>query len=70
MNLGQQLVEERRARLEAERMLKLKQAELAALKHSSNSDGVQSDNNLGDARALVASMGAENRKVKSDLNAA
>jgi len=70
MNLEQQLAEERRARLDAERMLKLKQAELIAAKRSLDSDGTQSDRNSEPTRALVASMGAENRKVKSDLNAA
>lgn len=70
MSLQQKLTEERRGRLAAERMLELKKAELFAANRKLGRDARQLSDEIVDTRALVESMGAENRKVKSDLNAA
>ena len=70
MSLQQKLTEERRGRLAAERMLELKKAELfAANRKLGNNTRELSDEIVG-TRALMESMGEENRKVKSDLTAA
>jgi len=70
MSLQQKLTEERRGRLAAERMLELKKAELFAANRKLGRDARQLSDEIVDTRALVESMGAENRKVKSDLSAA
>lgn len=70
MSLQQKLTEERRGRLAAERMLELKKAELFAANRKLGKHARQLTDEIVDTRALVESMGAENRKVKSDLNAA
>lgn len=70
MSLQQKLTEERRGRLAAERMLELKKAELFAANRKLGRHARQLSDEIVDTRALVESMGAENRKVKSDLNAA
>lgn len=70
MSLQQKLTEERRGRLAAERMLELKKAELFAANRKLGRHARQLSDEIVDTRALVESMGAENRKVKSDLSAA
>lgn len=70
MSLQQKLTEERRGRLAAERMLELKKAELFAANRKLGNHARQLSDEIVDTRALVESMGAENRKVKSDLTAA
>ena len=70
MSLQQKLTEERRSRLAAERMLELKKAELFAANRKLGRHARQLTDEIVDTRALVESMGAENRKVKSDLHAA
>lgn len=70
MSLQQKLTEERRGRLAAERMLELKKAELFAANRKLGRNARQLTDEIVDTRALVESMGAENRKVKSDLHAA
>ena len=70
MSLQQKLTEERRGRLAAERMLELKKAELFAANRKLGRHARQLSDEIVDTRALMESMGAENRKVKSDLNAA
>tara|TARA_R110002020_G_scaffold206021_2_gene410846 strand:- start:16729 stop:18951 length:2223 start_codon:yes stop_codon:yes gene_type:complete len=70
MSLQQKLTEERRGRLAAERMLELKKAELFAANRKLGRDARQLSDEIVDTRALMESMGEENRKVKSDLNAA
>jgi len=70
MSLQQKLTEERRGRLAAERMLELKKAELFAANRRLGSHARELSDEIVGTRALVESMGAENRKVKSDLNAA
>lgn len=70
MTLQQKLTEERRGRLAAERMLELKKAELFAANRKVGRNNLQLNSEIVDTRALVESMGEENRKVKSDLQAA
>ncbi|WP_299027011.1 response regulator [uncultured Sulfitobacter sp.] len=70
MSLQQKLTEERRGRLAAERMLELKKAELFAANRKLGRHARQLSDEIVDTRALVESMGAENRKVRSDLHAA
>lgn len=70
MSLQQKLTEERRGRLAAEHMLELKKAELFAANRKLGRHARELNDEIVDTRALVESMGAENRKVKSDLNAA
>ncbi|MGB5865255.1 MAG: response regulator [Sulfitobacter sp.] len=70
MSLQQKLTEERRGRLAAERMLELKKAELFAANRKLGNHARELTDEIVDTRALVESMGAENRKVKSDLTAA
>ena len=70
MSLQQKLTEERRGRLAAERMLELKKAELFAANRKLGYHARQLSDEIVDTRALVESMGEENRKVKSDLTAA
>jgi signal transduction histidine kinase/CheY-like chemotaxis protein len=70
MSLQQKLTEERRGRLAAERMLELKKAELFASNRKLGRHARELSDEIVDTRALVETMGEENRKVKSDLNAA
>ncbi|WP_435698590.1 response regulator [Sulfitobacter sp.] len=70
MSLQQKLTEERRGRLAAERMLELKKAELFAANRKLGRNTRELSDEIVDTRALMESMGAENRKVKSDLTAA
>jgi len=70
MSLEQKLTEERRGRLAAERMLELKKAELFAANRKLGRHARELTDEIVDTRALMESMGEENRKVKSDLNAA
>ncbi len=70
MSLQQKLTEERRGRLAAERLLELKKAELFAATRKVGRNNLQLNSEIVDTRALVESMGEENRKVKSDLHAA
>jgi signal transduction histidine kinase/DNA-binding response OmpR family regulator len=77
MSLQYKLTEERRGRLAAERMLELKKAELFAANRKlglhTREQGLQTrelSDEIDDTRALVESMDAENRQVKSDLHAA
>lgn len=70
MSLQQKLTEERRGRLAAERMLELKKAELFAANRKLGRNTRELSDEIVGTRALMESMGAENRKVKSDLTAA
>lgn len=70
MSLQQKLTEERRGRLAAERMLELKKAELFAANNRLGRNTREMSDEIVGTRALMESMGAENRKVKSDLTAA
>ena len=63
MSLATRLAEERRARLAAERLLELKQAELFAANR-------KLDAHARDLSHQVEETQAENEQVKSDLNAA
>lgn len=70
MSLQHKLTEERRGRLAAERMLELKKAELFAANRKLGRNTRELSDEIVDTRALMESMGAENRRVKSDLTAA
>ncbi|KIN74634.1 response regulator [Sulfitobacter guttiformis] len=70
MSLQQKLTEERRGRLAAERMLELKKAELFAANRKLGRNARELSDEIVDTRAMMESMGEENRKVKSDLTAA
>ncbi|AVO38953.1 response regulator [Pukyongiella litopenaei] len=70
MSLTHKLAEERRARLAAERLLELKQAELSAANRKLGRHALALTRQIGQTRAEVETVRDENEKVKSDLTAA
>ncbi|MGR3761022.1 response regulator [Roseobacteraceae bacterium NS-SX3] len=70
MNLAEKLTEERRARLAAERLLELKQAELTAANRKLGRHALALTKQIGATQAEVATVRDENAKVKSDLTEA
>ncbi|WP_052248784.1 ATP-binding protein, partial [Leisingera sp. ANG-Vp] len=70
MSLAEKLAEERRARLAAERLLELKQAELSAANRKLGRHALALTKQIGQTQAEVATVRDENEKVKSDLNTA
>lgn len=70
MTLAQKLAEERRARLAAEQLLELKQADLFAANRKLGRHAKQLSHEIVETRAEVANVRNENQQVKSDLHAA
>jgi signal transduction histidine kinase/CheY-like chemotaxis protein len=70
MSLAMKLTEERRARLAAERLLELKQAELFAANQKLGKHAQQLSEEIVETRAEVETIRGENKRVKSDLSAA
>lgn len=70
MSLADKLAEERRARLAAERLLELKQAELSAANRKLGRHALALTKQIGATQAEVATVRDENAKVKSDLSQA
>jgi hypothetical protein len=70
MTLAAKLAEERRARLAAERLLELKQAELHAANRKLGRHAAALSNEIVETRAEVATVRNENIKVQSDLTRA
>lgn len=70
MSLVNKLAEERRARLAAERLLELKQAELSAANRKLGRHALALTRQIGEKQAEVATVRDENEKVKSDLTVA
>ncbi|WP_050605156.1 response regulator [Ruegeria sp. 6PALISEP08] len=70
MNLAHKLAQERRARLAAERMLALKQAELSAANRKLGQHAMALTKRIGETQAEVETVRDENEKVKSDLTVA
>ncbi|GGH28262.1 hypothetical protein SAMN05444007_104217 [Cribrihabitans marinus] len=70
MSLANKLAEERRARLAAERLLALKEAELSAANRKLGRHALALTRQIGETRAEVETVRDENEKVKSDLTAA
>ncbi|OED46833.1 hybrid sensor histidine kinase/response regulator [Rhodobacteraceae bacterium (ex Bugula neritina AB1)] len=70
MSLADKLAEERRARLAAERLLELKQAELSAANRKLGRHALALTKQIGQTQAEVATVRDENEKVKSDLHTA
>ena len=70
MTLAGKLAEERRARLAAERLLELKQAELHAANRKLGQHALALTRRIGATEAEVATVRDENEKVKSDLTLA
>jgi len=70
MSLANKLSEERRARLAAERLLELKQAELSAANRKLGRHALALTKRIGETQAEVATVRDENEKVKSDLTVA
>lgn len=70
MSLVNKLAEERRARLAAERLLELKQAELSAANRKLGRHALALTRQIGEKQAEVATVRDENAKVKSDLTVA
>ena len=70
MSLANKLAEERRARLAAERLLELKQAELSAANRKLGRHALALTRQIGETQAEVATVRDENEKVKSDLTVA
>ena len=70
MSLVNKLAEERRARLAAERLLELKQAELSAANRKLGRHALALTRKIGEKQAEVATVRDENEKVKSDLTVA
>lgn len=70
MNLAQKLAEERRARLAAERLLELKQAELFAANQKLGRHARALSEEIVSTRAQVETIRTENQQVKSDLTVA
>ncbi len=67
MSLAQKLAQERRARLAAERMLALKQAELSSANRKLGRHAMALTKRIGETQAEVETVRDENEKVKSDL---
>ena len=70
MSLASKLAEERRARLAAERLLELKQAELSDANRKLGRHALALTKQIGKTQAEVANVRDENEKVKSDLSVA
>ncbi len=70
MSLAQKLAQERRARLAAERMLELKQAELSSANRKLGRHAMALTKRIGETQAEVETVRGENEKVKSDLTVA
>lgn len=70
MSLADKLAKERRARLAAERLLDLKQAELSAANRKLGRHAMALTRQIGETQAEVATVRDENEKVKSDLTVA
>ncbi|WP_296766594.1 ATP-binding protein [Sediminimonas sp.] len=70
MSLANKLAEERRARLAAERLLELKQAELFAANRKLGRHARALSEEITQTRAQVQTVQNENLRVKSDLSAA
>ncbi|MEP1329556.1 response regulator [Pseudophaeobacter sp.] len=70
MSLADKIAEERRARLAAERLLELKQAELTAANRKLGRHALALTKQIGASQAEVATVRDENAKVKSDLSMA
>jgi signal transduction histidine kinase/CheY-like chemotaxis protein len=70
MSLANKLAEERRARLAAERLLELKQADLSAANRKLGRHALALTKQIGMTQAEVATVRDENAKVKSDLSVA
>lgn len=70
MTLALKLAEERRARLAAERLLELKQADLFAANRKLGRHAKQLSHEIVETRAEVANVRTENKRVKSDLQEA
>ncbi|SEO57605.1 hypothetical protein SAMN04490248_10744 [Salinihabitans flavidus] len=70
MSLAQKLAEERRARLAAEQLLELKQAELFAANRKLGQHARKLSDEIVETRAQVASVQDENQRVKCDLQIA
>ncbi|MTJ03061.1 MAG: response regulator [Sediminimonas qiaohouensis] len=70
MSLANKLAEERRARLAAERLLELKQAELFAANRKLGLHARALSEEITQTRAQVQTVQDENQRVKSDLSAA
>ncbi len=70
MSLANKLAEERRARLAAERLLELKQAELSAANRKLGRHALALTRRIDETQAEVATVRDENAKVKSDLTMA
>ncbi|MFP7569421.1 ATP-binding protein [Marivita sp. S2033] len=70
MSLANKLAEERRARLAAERLLELKQAELFAANRKLGTHAQQLSNEIVETRAEVALVRGENQRVKTELGVA
>ncbi len=67
MTLAHKLAEERRARLAAERLLELKQAELQAANRKLGRHARKLSHAIVETRAEVETVRSENQRVKSDL---
>ncbi|WP_282027664.1 response regulator [Ruegeria faecimaris] len=70
MSLATKLAQERRARLAAERLLEMKQAELSAANRKLGLHAMALTKRIGETRAEVETVRDENEKVKSDLTLA
>ncbi|OIQ31455.1 MAG: hybrid sensor histidine kinase/response regulator [Alphaproteobacteria bacterium MedPE-SWcel] len=70
MSLAEKLAQERRARLAAERLLELKQAELTDANRKLGRHALALTKRIGATQAEIATFRNENEKVKSDLNTA
>ncbi|WP_171230930.1 response regulator [Ruegeria sp. HKCCA6707] len=70
MSLAEKLAQERRARLAAERLLHLKQAELSAANCKLGRHALALTRQIGETQAEVETVRGENEKVKSDLTVA
>ncbi|WP_146347113.1 response regulator [Phaeobacter marinintestinus] len=70
MSLAQKLSEERRARLAAERLLELKQAELTSANRKLGHHAMALTRRIGETQAEVETVRFENERVKSDLSEA
>ncbi|UWR22316.1 ATP-binding protein [Sulfitobacter sp. S190] len=69
-DIANKLIAERRGRLAAERLLEQKQAELFAANRKLNHHARQLSHEITETRAEVEVIRGENKRVKSDLNAA
>ena len=70
MSLANKLAEERRARLAAERLLELKQAELFAANRKLGNHAQQLSEEIVETRAEVAMVRGENQRVRTELGVA